>query len=416
MRVLIVSTYDITGGAAKSAYRLHKALLNEGIDSIMLVQDKKSDDIAVIGPETRIEKSIALIRPAIDRAPIKIFGYKPKSDFSLSWLGFNGVVYKIKEIDPDIVHLHWITDGFIKVEDIAEIKQPLVWSLQDMWAFTGGCHYDEGCGLFKYTCGKCPILGSKIEFDLSRINWMRKKKIFHKKNMVIVGPSKWIHKCAKESSLLKNHYHVNIPTPIDTSLYRPLDKKFSRETWNLPQNKKIVLFGAVSATSDVRKGFKELVEALKFVRTDDIELVVFGSSQPANVLDFGFRVRYVGHLYDDISLITLYNASDVVVVPSLQENLSNVIMESLSCGIPVVAFNVGGNPDMIEHQKNGYLAKPFDPADLAYGVDWVLNHKNYTELCKNAREKILREFDSKVVAKKYIELYEEILRVDKNHI
>jgi Glycosyltransferase len=141
----------------------------------------------------------------------------------------------------------------------------------------------------------------------------------------------------------------------------------------------------------------------------DIELVVFGSSKPKNAPDFGFKTHYLGHLGDDVSLVTLYNAVDVVVVPSLQENLSNTIMESLSCGTPVVAFDVGGNRDMIEHMINGYLAKPFDPEDLAKGIEWVLNAPNYDELCKNAREKVVREFDSIVVAKKYVELYKELL-------
>jgi len=161
--------------------------------------------------------------------------------------------------------------------------------------------------------------------------------------------------------------------------------------------------------SDVNKGFKELSKALRRLTSKDIEFVVFGSSQPQNAPDFGFKTHYLGHLHDDISLVTLYNAVDVMVVPSLQENLSNAIMESLSCGTPVVAFDIGGNPDMIEHQKNGYLARPYDSEDLAYGIDWVLNYENYDELCGNAREKVLKEFDSKVVAKKYIELYKQVI-------
>lgn len=140
-----------------------------------------------------------------------------------------------------------------------------------------------------------------------------------------------------------------------------------------------------------------------------IEFVVFGSSEPKKSQNFGFKTHYLGHLHDDVSLVTLYSAVDVMIVPSLQENLSNVIMESLACGTPAVGFDIGGNNDMIEHQKNGYLAKAFDATDLAYGIEWVLNSENYEELCQNARGKVLREFDSVMVAKEYIEMYATIL-------
>lgn len=157
------------------------------------------------------------------------------------------------------------------------------------------------------------------------------------------------------------------------------------------------------------KGFKELSEALKLLNLKDIVFVVFGSSEPQNAPDFKFKTHYIGHLHDDVSLVTLYNAVDVMIVPSLQENLSNAIMESLSCATPVVAFDVGGNSDMIEHTQNGYLAKPFDTTDLKNGIEWILDNENYDKICQNAREKVLKEFDSKVVAAKYIELYREIL-------
>ena len=166
----------------------------------------------------------------------------------------------------------------------------------------------------------------------------------------------------------------------------------------------------MSATSDPRKGFKELSEAVvKMRKTDSIELVVFGSSKPQSAPDFGFKTYYLGCLSDDISLVTLYSAVDVMVVPSLQEAFGQTASESMACGTPVVAFCTTGLLDIIDHKLNGYLAKPFDTTDLKNGIEWVLNASNYDELCVNAREKVVREFDSKVVAKKYIELYEEIL-------
>ncbi len=199
---------------------------------------------------------------------------------------------------------------------------------------------------------------------------------------------------------------------MDANVFKPFDKNKSRDLWNLPEDKKLILFGAMSATSDTRKGFDKLSEALHQLENKDIEFVVFGSNAPKESQNFGFKTHYVGTLVDEVSLITLYSAVDVMIVPSLQENLSNAIMESLACGTPVVGFDIGGNSDMIEHRTNGYLAKPFDTTDLKDGIEWILNYENYDELCTNAREKFLKEFDSLVVSKRYIELYEDILKND----
>lgn len=415
MKVLLINKIDIEGGAAKAVYRLHKALLESGIDSKMLVQIKKTDDYTILGPNTKLQKAIGMISSILDRVPVKLYKNRTKTLFSPSWLPFSNVVDMVKDIKPDIVHLHWICDGMIRIEELAKIEFPIIWSLHDMWAFTGGCHYDEGCGGYRKNCGNCKVLGSEKEDDLSRKTWKRKHKIFSKLlNVAVVGLSKWITSCAQKSTLLEDKKVINIPNLIDTRTFKPFGKEKSRVLLNLPHDKKLVLFGAMEATSDPRKGFKELSEALHKLKNKDIELVVFGSSKPQDAPEFGFKTHYLGQLYDDISLVILYNAVDVVVVPSLQENLSNVIMESLSCATPVVAFDVGGNRDMIEHCKNGYLAKPFDTTELAYGIEWVLNNKDYEELCKNAREKIVKEFDSRVVVQRYIRLYEEVLRKRSN--
>jgi glycosyltransferase involved in cell wall biosynthesis len=410
MKILIVNTSDIQGGAAKAAYRLHKSLLSQNIDSQMLVQGKSGDDYTVIGPETKIQRAISMLRPFLDLLPTKLYKNKSKILFSVSSLPFGGIVNKINNLNPDIVHLHWICGGMIKIEEIAGIKSPIVWSLHDNWAFTGGCHVMWECDKYKRTCGSCPRLGSGKENDLSRKIWNRKKKVFDKTDITIIGLSRWLNDCSKNSALLKNKKHVNLPNPIDTSVFKPFDKKQARELWNLPRNKKIVLFGANSATSDVNKGFKELYEALYVFKSTNVELVVFGSSEPKDPPNFGFKTHYLGHLHDDVGLVTLYSAADVMIVPSLQENLSNAIMESLACGTPVVGFSIGGNSDLIEHQITGYLAKPYNATDLAQGIEWVMNASNYQEISQNSREKVLREFDSQVVAKKYIDLYNQIIK------
>ena len=389
------------------------ALLAEGIESRMLVQDKRSDDLTVISlAERKWEKGYYRLRPFIDQIPVKFYKNRTKTLFSPAWFGFSKVIKKINEINPDIVHLHWICGGMIRIEDLAKIKKPIVWSLHDMWAFTGGCHYDGGCGGYEKNCGNCKVLKSNKRKDLSKWIWNRKNKTFSKvDNLTIVGLSRWLVDCSKKSALLKNKKHINLPNPIDTNVFKPFDKLKARELWGFPKDKKLLLFGAVNAISDPRKGFKELSEALSKLNSKDVELVVFGSSEPENSPRFKFKAHYVGHLYDDISLVALYSSCDVTVVPSLQEAFGQTASESLACGTPVVAFATSGLLDIIDHKINGYLVTPFDPSDLAKGIEWIfgLSEKEYQALSQNAREKVLREFNSHVVARKYIKLYEEIL-------
>ena len=410
MKVLIVNRSDLQGGAARAAYRLHKSLLALHIESQMLLQSKSSDDFTVLAETSKLLKGSNKLRPTLDSIPVRFYKERTKTLFSPSWLPFSNIVDKINAINPDIVHLHWICGGMMRIEDIARIKAPIVLTLHDMWAFTGGCHYDEECKGYEKECGSCKVLGSHKENDLSRRTWNRKNKIFSKiENITIVGLSMWLSNCAQSSTLLKNKKHTQLPNPIDTNLFKPFDKKKARELWGLSKDKKLVLFGAMAATSDPRKGFVELNKAMDKLKNTNIEFVIFGSNEPKEPQNFGFKTHYLGSLHDDVSLVTLYSAVDVMIVPSLQENLSNAIMESLACGTPVVGFDIGGNSDMIEHKKNGYLAKPFNTSDLANAIEWVLNNENYVELCENAREKVLREFDSVVVARKYIELYKEAL-------
>jgi glycosyltransferase involved in cell wall biosynthesis len=409
VKILIVNSSDIIGGAGRAAYRLHKALLNEGVDSQMLVKTKSGDDFTVTGPDTKIKQAINQMRSTLDDLPLKFY-QNPKSAFSVSWLPFSDVIDQINKINPDIVHLHWWNAGMLRIEDLNKIKVPIVWSLHDMWAFTGGCHYSGECRDYEKECGSCTVLESDKVKDLSRKIYNRKHKAFDAiDSMTIVGLSNWLSDCAKSSALLKNKKHINLPNPIDTTVFKPFNKEKARELWNLPKVKKLVLFGAMAATSDLRKGFKELSEAMKKLKSEEIEFVIFGSSEPKEAQNFGFKTHYLGHLHDDISLITLYSAVDVMIVPSLQENLSNAIMESLACGTPVVSFDVGGNSDMIDHKKNGYLVKPFDATDMANGIEWILHYENHNACCKNSREKVVREFDNVVVANKYIKLYYEIL-------
>lgn len=214
MKVLHLNTCDIQGGAARAAYRLNKSLQVIGINSLMFVQDKTSDDYTVVGPKTKGEKAISKIRPRLDQVPVYFYKKRQKTLFSPAWIPFSDIIKKIDEIDSDIAHLHWIAGGLIRIEDIAKIQKPIVWTLHDMWAFTGGCHYDNSCGKYEKECGACPILNSDKEKDLSRRIFKRKKKTYNKiKNITVVGLSKWLTDCAAKSGLLGNRRIVNLPNP-----------------------------------------------------------------------------------------------------------------------------------------------------------------------------------------------------------
>lgn len=412
MNILLVNTSDIQGGAARATYRLHQALLAEGVNSKMLVQIKSSDDYTVLGPDSKLQKGFSKLRPALDNLPRLLYKNRSQTYFSSACLPFSNIVTRINTINPDLVHLHWVAGGMLPIEDIAKIKAPIVWSLHDNWAFTGGCHIMWECERFKQSCGACPRLGSTKEDDLSRKIFKRKLKSFSNlTHLTIVGLSRWISDCASQSSLFRNSRIITLPNPINTLSFSPIKQLLARELLHLPQNKKLILFGAMNATTDLNKGYKKICEALRQLTRDDIELVVFGSSQPQQPQGFNFKSHFLGHLYDDLTLQVLYSAADVMVVPSLQEAFGQTASESMSCGTPVVAFGSTGLLDIVDHKRNGYLAEPFDETDLAKGIEWVLNAKNYAQLCTNAREKIVTTFDSRLVVKQYINLYREVLSV-----
>lgn len=414
MKPLILNTSDIEGGAARAAYRLHKGLQSIDLDSQMLVQTKSSDDHTVIGPQTKIQKVFGMIRPTLDSLFVQLYPKRDNVLFSPAVLPNNNLVTKVKRLDSDVINLHWIAKGMLNPKTLKHFNKPLVWTLHDMWPFTGGCHYDSGCGRYQEACGKCPILKTSKKIDMSHWIWKRKENAWKELDIVIVTPSHWLADCAKNSSLFHDFRIEVIPNGLDLNRFKPFDKHTAREILLLPQDKKLILFGAVNSTSDKRKGFQHLQSAMKNIYMNgwgnNFEVVVFGSSEPINSLELGLKIHYLGHLPGDIALSLLYAAADVMVVPSTQENLANIVMESLSCGTPCVAFNIGGMPDMIEHKHTGYLASPFDTEDLAKGIIWVLeDDERWKVLSLQARRKVENEFDIQTVAKKYADLYEEIV-------
>lgn len=413
MKVATVSTFDAQGGAAIAAYRLHQALCKEGIDSKMLVKNKSIDDPTILELTTKLQKKFQILLSYLDFLPVRFYKNRNSTPFSPGWINFN-LVEKINAMQPDIVHLHWV-NGMLSIEEIAKINAPIVWSMHDNWLFSGGCHIKWECELYKNQCGTCPTLGSTKSTDLSRWIWLRKEKAFATINkFTLIGLSHWMTNIARESTLLKKHSIINIPNPIKTDVFKPYDQNQSRKSWNLPLKTKLVLFGTLSATSDLNKGFKELTEALHQLNDKNIEFVIFGNSESKESQDFGFQTHYLGRIDNDVDLATLYSAVDVMVVPSRQEAFGQTASEAMACGTPVVAFGATGLLDIVDHRINGYLAQPFNPTDLANGIEWILNTQSYADLCKHGRKKVLKEFDSTLVAQKYITMYKEILN-GQNH-
>jgi len=409
MKILIINTNDLAGGAARAAYRLHYSLIDLGIESLMLVQKKTGNDPTVL-TSTSILNSFGKTREFIDAIPKRIYRHQTSTLFSPSWLPFGGIIKSIEKINPDIVHLHWICGGMIRIEDLRRIKKPIVWTLHDMWPFTGGCHYNEGCMRYISQCNFCPVLGSQKKNDLSSFCYFRKMRTYKKiQSLTIVGLSTWMTECALQSKLFGNNNIVTIPNPIDTSEFYPLNKFEARKRLKISSDKQIVLFGAIHATDDPRKGYRELIAALELVpKRDNLELFVFGGKSVGKSSTSGHIVNHLGYVQEK-DLQVLYSASDVMVVPSLQENLSNTIMESLSCGTPVVAFDVGGNHDLIDHKQNGYLAKPFLIKDLAKGITYILDLSKSSFFYSDISKKNSEKFEKNIVAKKYAELYQSIL-------
>ncbi|NES07417.1 MAG: glycosyltransferase, partial [Okeania sp. SIO2F4] len=268
---------------------------------------------------------------------------------------------------------------------------------------------------YQESCGTCPQLHSNNNRDLSHWVWQRKAKAWRNLDLTIVTPSLWLAKCVSSSSLFKDQRVEVIPHGLDIQRYKPTDKKIAREILNFPQDKQLVLFGSVSPTSDPRKGFHLLQPALQSLIQagwqDKIELVIFGSSKQKETTQLGFKCHYMGWLNDDISLALVYTATDVFVAPSVQEVFGLTVMEAIACGTPSIGFNIGGIPDIIDHQSNGYLARPFEIEDLAQGIAWILeNPERHKKLSHNGRGKVKQEFTQEVQAQRYSSLFEEILQ------
>lgn len=401
MKVMIVSAHHSRGGAARAAYRLYDALRKNG--------ENVEYKAVFHGERSRRDRLRYLVRGFYDRFPAFALTRK-RLMFSDARLPNPALVRELNESDADVIHLHWMHSGALSMSDVARIRKPVLWTMHDNWLFTGGCHIKYECRHFENGCGQCPLLGSEKPHDRSWTNAQVKRRVFERKPVTVLGLSRWMISEASRSYALRGNAFVTLPNPIDTKRFEPRDRAEARSRLGLPQDRKLILFGANAALQDPNKGYDLLLAALAgFTAEEGVELVAFGAEAPAEPLPLAMPYRFVGFVSDDSMLADLYSACDVTVVPSRQENLSNAIMESLACASPVVAFDVGGNADQIEHLRNGYLAQPHDLASLSEGIRWVLRHEAPETLAAAARSKVMECFDSDVVARRYVELYRQIM-------
>lgn len=409
MKVIQINYSDISGGAARAAYRIHHALRESGVDSRMWVNSATAGDWTVQCPEGKVDRVLAKLRPSIGVLPNKLLRTGNPIIHSSSWLPSDWV-QKINSSDADLVHLHWVAAEMLSIADIGSIKKPVVWTLHDMWAFCGAEHYTEE---FRWKEGYKSNNRPVYEFgiDLNRWTWERKKKHWQKP-MHMVTPSRWLGRCVSESKLMAEWPVSVIANALDVGKWKPVDQSLARALLHLPADVPLLLFGAMGGGKDPRKGYDLLLRALKQVLSTipELELIVFGQLSPEHPSDLGAPVHYTGPLYDDVTLQLLYSAADVMVIPSRQDNLPNTGKEALACGTPVVAFNTCGLPDIVEHERTGYLAQAFDVEDLANGIQWVLaDNVRLEKLGHNARQRAVEKFAYPVVAAQYRQVYEDII-------
>jgi glycosyltransferase involved in cell wall biosynthesis len=325
---------------------------------------------------------------------------------------------EINASNANLVHLHWLGFNTLSIEEIGRLSKPVVWTLHDQWPFCGAEHYvtpppalDERFA-DGYTAANRPIHESGP--DLNRHTWERKRHAW-RRPMQIVCPSTWMADCVCRSALMGSWPITVIPYPIDLAVWAPCDQTQARSLLDLPLDRPLVLFGAIGGTGDPRKGADLLLESLRYLKAsatgtplEQLELVVFGQSRPAELPDLGFPLHYSGHLHDDISLRLLYAAADVFVIPSRQDNLPNTGLEAHACGTPVVSFRTGGLMDIVDDHVTGALAEPFHPASLAAAIAWVLEDpQRRHQLGVAARQRAERLWDPARIAGLYAKVYRQ---------
>ena len=440
MRVLIVNTSEKAGGAAVAAGRLMEALNNNGVKAKMLVRDKLNERL-----EMRNEKYDYIhARPSViecnhishfspltshlskqwpflwERLVIFCrlhFSRKHLFDIDIANAGID--ITKLREFrEADVIHLHWVNQGMLSLSGIRRILQsgkPVVWTMHDIWPATAICHLTLDCHRYRNHCDHCWYLpGGGSSNDLAAKVWQKKKSLFADGAISFVACSRWLAGEAKQSALLAGQSITNIPNPINTRLFRPTNQAEARQQLGLPATGRLLLFVSQRVTNPY-KGMDYLAEACQQLAQQypdmvkDTGIIILGghAEEVAHLLPF--KTYPLGYVSDERQIVSVYNAADAFVLPSLSENLPNTIMEAMACGLPCVGFRVGGIPEEIDHQQNGYVAAYRDAADLARGLHWVLYEADREALRQAALSKVHRCYSQQSVALKYTEVYNEAI-------
>lgn len=423
LKVVHLATTDF-GGAGKAAYRLHQGLQAAGVDSTMLVVNRKNID-----PSVRILPS-GQIAGLID-CPEQ---YPPNLAYAQRiWEHWTAMVSRYPERNPgmeifsddfsevplecsreireaDIVNLHWVAGLLNCVNAPLALKgKQVVWTMHDMNPVTGGCHYAGECTRYLESCGSCPMLGSQDDQDISRSIWQFKQYAYGKLDLHPVSPSRWLARVASQSSLFSPFNTRVIPNGFPSQVFAPYPRRDEvRRGYGVPDGAKVVLFGAESLLTE-RKGFIYLLQALKGMATEGVVLAFFGKLPEEVRLALDLPLINLGFVEDETTLAALYSMADLFVIPSIEDNLPNTVVESMLCGVPVLGFDIGGTPDMVEHKQTGYLVPARDVGALVDGINWCLFHPDAAGLGARGRLKALASYTQEVQAASYIALYRELL-------
>jgi glycosyltransferase involved in cell wall biosynthesis len=404
MKIIHVVANDY-GGAGRAAKRIVDSLNLIEEDAQLYAEDVTTNNTALINRTPLTQKKYLFLRK-LNHLLLLVF--RPKTMFSIDLFGAN--ILRNKDMkEADILHLHWVNAGVIPFRILKKIGQsniPVVWTFHDMNPFTGGCHYDQECNKYQTLCTNCPLSGQS-DFRLPLLVQKRKANLISNMNIVGVGCSTWITNSAKSSTIFSKKKIIKIGNTLNFKKYKPQNKEEVRSILGINTKKKIVLFGAIASDKDKRKGLKYLVQAINSLPVDEYAVAIFGNSVENIGFEKDFEIYKFGNITNEDKLIKVYNSADVFVAPSIQENLSNAVMEALACGTPVVAFDIGGMSDMIIHNQNGYLASPFSGTDLAKGIKSCANNQDFR---KHARKIVMKKFNQKKIATEYRDLYREMLQ------
>ena len=419
MKIIQVSNSDIQGGAARAAYRLHRGLIAIQQDSQMLVLERRSPDETVLKLENSSPDPHSIFLSNIQKR------YINQNRTSLSNTSFSlpypGIDLTHHLANTDIVNLHWVAyfQSPVTLHHLLTHK-PVVWTLHDMWAFTGGCHYSAGCTQYQEDCADCPQLQAD-PCELTAAVLQDRLDFLGDTPLVIVTPSQWLANCAKQSRVLRNQRIEVIPYSLETDVFSPLDRVEAKRELGMDAGAIALLMGADNG-NEHRKGFTELLQALHLCRQDPqfqallaaqkFQLWCFGiPNEQLTKLDL--PLHCFGRVDSDRQLRQIYAAADLFVLPSLEDNFPNTMLEAMSCGTPVVAFEVGGIPDVVKNGVTGWTVPLGDVAAMAAAIlDCVFTDDLREQRGQASRQIMAEQYALTVQAQRYLNLYEDLIQND----